>query len=208
MAEQHIDVIVTPQNTGHSIDFQANTRYLTHCGGGGDADIAVVFPLEATSRPSRPRRSPLDDSRRIGLWMCARRGANYGKVVERLRSWCRARPHWGHRSGRSRGTRTPEGTIPHGTWVKMREAFPKAEIIDATPILTETRYIKSQEEIEVLDQIDGDRRARLSRPRSKRRAPVSEIGTFGPPRSTRSCATARRCRCTATGSPEKTSGAP
>ena len=36
MAEQNIDVIVTPQNTGHSMDFQANTRYLTHCGGGGD----------------------------------------------------------------------------------------------------------------------------------------------------------------------------
>jgi hypothetical protein len=29
MAEQNIDVIVTPQNTGHSMDFQANTRYLT-----------------------------------------------------------------------------------------------------------------------------------------------------------------------------------
>ena len=48
MAEQNIDVIVTPQNTGHSMDFQANTRYLTHCGGGGDADIAAVFPLMAT----------------------------------------------------------------------------------------------------------------------------------------------------------------
>src|SRR5712692_7159190 len=45
MAQQNIDVIVTPQNTGHSMDFQANTRYLTHCGGGGDADIAAVFPL-------------------------------------------------------------------------------------------------------------------------------------------------------------------
>ena len=35
MAEQGLDVIVTPQNTGHSLDFQANTRWLTHCGGGG-----------------------------------------------------------------------------------------------------------------------------------------------------------------------------
>ncbi len=46
MQEQRLDVIVTPQNTGHSMDFQANTRYLTHCGGGGDADLAAVFPLE------------------------------------------------------------------------------------------------------------------------------------------------------------------
>ena len=26
--------------------FQSNARYLSHVGGGGDADIAVVFPLE------------------------------------------------------------------------------------------------------------------------------------------------------------------
>ena len=41
MAEQNIDVIVTPQNTGHSMDFQANTRYLTHCGGGGRSALAA-----------------------------------------------------------------------------------------------------------------------------------------------------------------------
>ena len=46
MAARGIDVIVAPQNTGHSMDFQADSRYLTHCGGGGDADIAAVFPLE------------------------------------------------------------------------------------------------------------------------------------------------------------------
>src|SRR5258706_14812671 len=46
MREAKIDVIVVPNNTGHSTDFQANCRYLTHVGGGGDADIAAVFPLE------------------------------------------------------------------------------------------------------------------------------------------------------------------
>jgi len=46
MAAQGIDVLVTPQNSGHSTDFQANSRYLSHVGGGGDADVAVVFPLE------------------------------------------------------------------------------------------------------------------------------------------------------------------
>jgi hypothetical protein len=46
MREQNIDVIVCPNTTGHSTDFQSSSRYLTHVGGGGDADIAVVFPLE------------------------------------------------------------------------------------------------------------------------------------------------------------------
>ena len=79
MAEQNIDVIVTPQNTGHSMDFQANTRYLTHCGGGGDADIAAVFPLNgevtaiATSAAARWPRS------RSGPKMSVKRGVNTAK---------------------------------------------------------------------------------------------------------------------------------
>ena len=45
MRAQNLDVIVTPQNSGHSADYQANTRYLTHCGG-REPDLASVFPLE------------------------------------------------------------------------------------------------------------------------------------------------------------------
>src|SRR5258708_31872364 len=46
MAKDNLDVIVVPNNTGHSTDFQANVRWLTHVGGGGDADIAAVFPAD------------------------------------------------------------------------------------------------------------------------------------------------------------------
>src|SRR4030095_16549604 len=38
----------------------------------------------------------------------------------------------------------------HGTYLKIRDAFPNAQLVDATPILTEVRYIKSAEEVEVL----------------------------------------------------------
>src|SRR5262245_32824918 len=86
MAAQNIDVIVTPQNTGHSMDFQANTRYLTHCGGGGDADIAAVFPLNgavtAIATSANPRWTTTQE------WTADVREArrNYGaKIVERLR---------------------------------------------------------------------------------------------------------------------------
>ena len=44
MADESLDVIVAPNNTGHSLDFQADARYLSHCGGGGDSDIACVIP--------------------------------------------------------------------------------------------------------------------------------------------------------------------
>ena len=74
MAEQGLDAIVTPQNTAHSMDFQSNTRYLTHCGGGGDADIAAVFPLEGRSRSSPLRRRHVGPTCRSGPTTFARRG--------------------------------------------------------------------------------------------------------------------------------------
>ena len=149
MSEQNIDVIVLPQNTGHSMDFQANVRYLTHCGGGGDADIAAVFPLAgevtaiATSAASRwitvqDWTTDIREARR-----------NYGAViVERLKELNIDRGRIGISGlGEVEGPYTPEGTILHGTWVKIRQAFSNAELVDATPILNEVRYIKSQEEI-------------------------------------------------------------
>ena len=152
MAEQNIDVIVTPQNTGHSMDFQANTRYLTHCCGGGDADIAAVFPLNgdvtAIATTANPRWTVTQD------WTTDVREArrNYGaKIVERLKELNIERGRIGITGlGEVEGTRTPEGTILHGTYLKIRDAFPNAQLVDATPILTEVRYIKSAEEVEVL----------------------------------------------------------
>ena len=152
MAEQNIDVIVTPQNTGHSMDFQANTRYLTHCGGGGDADIAAVFPLNgevtAIATTANPRWTTTQD------WTIDVREArrNYGaKIVERLKELNIEHGRIGIAGlGEVEGTRTPEGTILHGTYLKIRDAFPNAQLVDATPILTEVRYIKSAEEVEVL----------------------------------------------------------
>lgn len=152
MRQQRIDVIVAPQNTGHSMDYQANTRYLTHCGGGGDSDIAAVFPLEgevtAIATSAAPRWPTVQD------WTRDIREArrNYGRViVERLKELKVERGRIGITGlGEVEGTRTPEGTILYGTWKQIREAFLSAELVDATSILTEVRYVKSQEEIEAL----------------------------------------------------------
>jgi Xaa-Pro aminopeptidase len=152
MAEQNIDVIVTPQNTGHSMDFQANTRYLTHCGGGGDADIAAVFPLNgavtAIATSANPRWTTTQD------WTTDVREARreYGKIiVERLKELKIDNGRIGIAGlGEVEGTRTPEGTILHGTWQRIRDAFPNAQLVDATQILVDVRYIKSAEEIAVL----------------------------------------------------------
>ena len=150
MRERGIDVIAVPNNTGHSTDFQANARYLSHVGGGGDADIAVVFPLEgevtAVATSAAPRWPCVQD------WTSDIREARraYGRAtVERLKELKVDDARIGI-SGLGAGTRTPEGTILHNFWLGMREAFPRAEFVDATPLIDEVRFVKSDEEVEVL----------------------------------------------------------
>lgn len=153
MAAQGIDVIVCPQNTGHSMDYQADTRYLTHCGGGGDADIAAVFPLEgavtAIATSADPRWTP-----RVQNWTLDVREArrNYGKIiVERIRELGLARPRIGIAGlGEIGGTRSFEGLIIHSTFKQIREAFPDSEIVDATALMAEVRDVKSDEEVACL----------------------------------------------------------
>ena len=151
MRQQNIDVTVAPQNSGHSADYQADTRYLTHCGG-GEPDVAAVFPLDgevtAIATSAAPRWPTVQD------WTMDVREArrNYGRaIVDRLKELNVERGRIGITGlGEIEGTRTPEGTIFYGTWKQIREAFPSAELVDATKILAQVRYVKSQEEIDVL----------------------------------------------------------
>jgi Xaa-Pro dipeptidase len=153
MAARGIDVIVAPQNTGHSMDFQADARYLTHCGGGGDADIAAVFPLEgdvtAIATSAVPRWTP-----RVQNWTADVREArrDYGKqIVGRIRELGLKKPRIGITGlGEIGGTRSPEGLIIHGTWQRIRDAFPDSDLIDATDILMTVRDVKSEEEVACL----------------------------------------------------------
>jgi Xaa-Pro dipeptidase len=148
MSDRGLDAIVTPQNTGHSMDFQSNTRWLTHCGGGGDADIAAVFPLQGdvtiVATSAKPRWPTVQN------WVIDVREArrNYGRVVvERLKE---LNPKRIGIAGLGDGTRTPEGTILHGSYRQIREALPDAELVDATDMLAELRHVKSEEEIALL----------------------------------------------------------
>src|SRR4051812_31043637 len=118
MTDAGIDVIVCPNNTGNSTDFQANSRYLSHVGGGGDADVAVVFPLhgEVTAvATSAAARWPT-----VQNWTTDVREArrNYGRVtVERLRELGVENGRIGIVGlGEAAGTRTPEGTVGYHFW--------------------------------------------------------------------------------------------
>ena len=152
MQEENLDVIVARNNTGHSTDFQANSRYLSHVGGGGDADIAVVFPLEgdvtAIATSAAPRWPTVQD------WTLDVREArrNYGRVtVERLKELGVDNGRIGIVGlGEIGGTRTPEGIIGYGFWKQIRETFPKAELVDVTNVMANLRHVKSDEEVDAL----------------------------------------------------------
>ena len=106
---------------------------------------------------------------------------NYGKViVERLKELNVERGRIGITGlGEVEGTRTPEGTIFYGTWKQIREAFPHAQLVDATAILDEVRYVKSDGRNRRACQVDGDQRiGDSSRDRSgqSRRQRLGSVG--------------------------------
>ncbi|MPZ15415.1 MAG: M24 family metallopeptidase [Chloroflexi bacterium] len=152
MARDGIDVIIAPPNTGNSTDWQADARYLSHCGGGADASIACVFPI--ADEPTVIATSAVRWGPRVQDWVRDVREARrrYGRVMaDRLRELNADGKRIGI-AGLAGGTRTPEGTIALGTFEEIRKAVPSSEIVNATDLLQEVRCAKSQEEIDVLQE--------------------------------------------------------
>jgi Xaa-Pro aminopeptidase len=151
MARDGIDAIVAPNNNGNSTDWQADARYLSHCGGGADASIGCVFPLEGevtvAATSAAERWGPAIQNWVTDVRECKRR---YGRVMaERLLELGLERGRIGV-SGLVGGTRTPEGTIMNGTLQALVEALPNATFVDVAELLQEAREVKSDEEIAVL----------------------------------------------------------
>ncbi|MGC4028105.1 MAG: M24 family metallopeptidase [Steroidobacteraceae bacterium] len=153
MERDGLDAIIAPPNPGNSTDWQADARYLSHCGGGADTSIGVVFPLvgEVTvvAASARERWGGLvqdwvQDVRSINRQFGAAMG---DRLVElgldgRRIGIC----------GLVGGTRTPEGTIIHGTYEALARAVPQAQFVDCSDLLQEVREVKSPEEIAVLQR--------------------------------------------------------
>ena len=153
MREAKLDVIVVPNNTGHSTDFQANGRWLTQVGGGGDADIAALIPMDGDVTAIA---NQAETSWHAGIQNWTRdvrnAGRDYGKgTVERLKELGVERGRIGV-TGLGSGTRTPMGTILLGFYQRLKDAFPQAELVDATAVFDRARYVKSAEEIDVLTE--------------------------------------------------------
>jgi Xaa-Pro aminopeptidase len=151
MERDNVDCVIAPNNTGHSTHFQAEARYLSHVGGGGDADVACVFPLEgevAAVATSHERWRHVQD------WVTDLREARraYGAgVVGKLREVKLPRNRVGI-VGLGDYIRAPEGTVLHGFMRALTEAFPNVEWVDYSQQLAFIRTIKSDEEIAMLQK--------------------------------------------------------
>jgi Xaa-Pro aminopeptidase len=152
MAEHGWDAIVATHNTGHVTKFQADARYLTHCGGGADADIAAVFPLDGDVTVIATSIERWDA--RIQDWVTDLREARrqYGhRLGERLLELGLQNGRIGV-AGLAGSIRAPDGMIPYSTMKHLLDLLPNATFEDATYAMQQVRSIKSDEEITCLQK--------------------------------------------------------
>lgn len=149
MAREKIDVLVLPANHSRWEQMMADSRYLTTIGGYG-TETLTVFPREGEVTAFVFNRS--------GFWKGVqdwvrdvRDGRNRWSenVAERLRELGLREGCIGI-SGMGGLIRAPDGIVPYGMVEGIREAFPKAKIVNATTLVQEARSVKSAEEVALL----------------------------------------------------------
>jgi Xaa-Pro aminopeptidase len=152
MERDGFDVIVAPPASGPWDYWTSGVRYLTGIGGNG-SEAAAVFPLEgdvtALVAPVPPKRYWLGFQDWISdIRECPRL---YGDaIVQRLKE-LRVRTGTIGIVGVGGVARQPEGFVPYGIYTKIRDAFPRAKLRDATSLLDEARFVKSAEELVFLE---------------------------------------------------------
>jgi len=157
MAADRIDCIFVPPNTGHWDTFQASGRYLTTLGG-NNAQVATIFPLDgdvtAISSPDiapaiwHSRQDWVEDIRSAGS------GGGWGytdHVIARIQELGLDRGRIGI-VGLEGNTRYPEGVFSHGMYEKLRAALPAAQFVNGNFVLERARFVKSAEEITIMEQ--------------------------------------------------------
>ena len=207
MARDQLAAIVAPNNPGNSTDWQSDARYLSHCGGGADASIAVVFPLTGdvtvVATSAQERWGPL-----IQDWVGDVREANrrYGRIIgDRLRELGITKEKIGI-AGLGGGTRTPEGTIMYGAYEAIVAACPQATLVDASDLMQEVRELKSDEEVAVL-QTSVDLIERAVDAQANAAQPAFRTTSCGLKRCTRCTRAVRNSRFTSIGSRRNIPGA-
>src|SRR5262249_49431096 len=174
--------IVPAKNTSRYDEAGGHTRYLSQIGGNA-VGASVVFPREGeptaiVGHVPGPEHwveayGWMTDVRDIGL------GFAYAPpAVERLKELGLERGRIGL-TGLSSEVRAHEGTFVHGMFEGLREALPDAELTDASHVLHEARYVKSDEEIDALTHAVQNAEAMLATLQAQARPGVPENVVWG-----------------------------
>ena len=149
MAEERLDILILPASTSRWEQTMADSRYLTTIGGFG-TEALTLFPREGEVTAYVFNRAAF--WRKAQAWV--------GDVRDGRNEWLRnireRLGELGFSSGRigiaglSGLTRTPDGIIPHATVAGLRDAYPAAEIVNATALMSRARQVKSAEEIAIM----------------------------------------------------------
>ena len=156
-----LDAIIGFPNQSHWDQFQADIRYLTHIGG-HQTEVAVVFPLSGDVTAFVRGGNEVEWWRIAQDWVHDIRQTRRtwaDPVIERMKELKLGGARVGV-SGLSGLLRAPEGTVVSGMLEKVKQAFPKARIENATELLQDARSIKGKEEVawieraaEILDRV-------------------------------------------------------
>jgi Xaa-Pro aminopeptidase len=150
MARERIDYLLLPANTGRWEQMMADSRYVTSIGGFA-TEVFTVFPLEGEVTAYVFNRAAW--WRQMQSWVSdVRDGRNaWAKnAIEKLKEVGFKKGKIGV-SGLSGLIRAPDGIVPYATVRALQEAFPEAQIVNATDVMQDIRAIKSEEEISFLE---------------------------------------------------------
>lgn len=151
MAAAGIDCLVVPNNTGHSVHFQADARYLTHVGGGGDADVAAVFPLDGEPAAVVTNKERWESTQ---PWCKDLREArrSYGAgALSKLREVSLPNKRVGV-VGLSDYVRAPEGTAMYGFMKVLTQGLPGVSWVNFSQEMEDIRIVKSDPEVAFLER--------------------------------------------------------
>ena len=151
MAAEGLDVLLLPANTSRWEQMMADSRYATGIGGFA-TEVFCIFPR--TGEVTAYVFNRANWWKGVQSWVeDVRDGRNRWaeNATERLKELGFDKGRIGF-SGLSGLIRSPNGIVPHATLAGLEQAFPKAEIVNATAFMQDVRAIKSTEEISLMER--------------------------------------------------------
>ena len=180
MARDGLDAIICLTNSSSWDHGNANGRYLSSIGGNG-AQVSVVFPREGPVTAITGAVPAPDFWLRFQDWVSDVRSEFFNAtpgIIAQLRALGLANGRIGI-AGLKGVARAPDGVVPHGAYVQLAEQLPEATLVDATFLMDEARFVKSEEEIGMIREAAVMVEAAMDVLQAEARSGVPECVVYG-----------------------------